>query len=117
MKRKFENHAYKKTILYQKQPEKQTLEDNSLIYTYINNAYEIYVITDINENVFTCKRQGKFTFKTNLLPNYNWRSVGVFKKGPIGNESFNVNRHEIAGKAISVLNMLITCPNNVLTEK
>lgn len=117
MKRQLEHHTCQKSIFFQEQRKTKGMEDNSLVYTYTDNKHEIYVITDINENVFTCKRQGRFEYKTPLLPNHDWKTVGVYKKGPIGNDSYHINKEDIQGKVINVLNMLITCPNNVLTEK
>lgn len=97
---------------------KNSLENNSLIYTYKNNQHELYVINSIvNENEYLCNRQGKFLFKSSLLPNYDWKSVGVYRKGPIGDESYTISRNEIKGKVINVLDMLMTCPINVLNEK
>ena len=117
MKRKIEYHNCEKSILYKNQDNtKDTMEDNSLIYTFEQNKHELYVITEINGDVFTCKRHGKFKYKTPLLPTHDWNSVGVFRKGPIGDETFEVNRNQVKGKAISVQNMIITCPKNVLME-
>ena len=116
MKRQLEFHSCEKTILYQKVKEKQTMENNSLIYTYNNNTHDFFVITDINEDVFTCRRHGKFEFKPILLPTFDWKTVGVYRKGPIGSQVFNIHKNEIKGKAICVLNMIISCPINVLHE-
>ena len=116
MKRQLECHKCEKTILYTIQNEKQSLEDNSLIYTFENNMYAFYVITSIEEHEFTCKKQGKFEFKSELLPNFDWKTIGVFKKGPTGSDFYKVKKNEVKGKIISVLNMLITCPINVLRE-
>ena len=116
MKRRLEFHKCEKSILYTKESEKKSMENNSLIYTYSNNTHEFFVITDINGEEFTCKRQGKFEYKSPLLPNLNWNTVGVCRKGPIGSETFNIQKNEIKGKAMCVMNMLITCSINVLLE-
>ena len=117
MKRAIEPHNCNKSIVYSARKKSDSMEDNSLIYTYNNNEYNFYVITKIEGDEFTCNKQGKFTYHTDLLPNYNWKSVGVFRKGPIGTELIKVNRNEVKGKVIDVLNMVITCPINVLNEK
>ena len=117
MKRKLEYHTCKKAISYSVPPKEDSLENNSLIYTYENNLYNLYVITKINGNDFLCKKQGKFQYQPSVLPNYDWKSIGVFRKGPIGTDIFNVHKSEIKGKVLSVLNMLVTCPENVLLEK
>lgn len=116
MKRNLQFHTCEKSIYYTVQNDRECTENNSLIYTYNNDRYEFYVIKDINEDEFVCQRQGKFEFNSELLPNIDWKTVGVFKKGPTGCEFFNVNKNEVKGKVINVLNMLITCPINVLRE-
>ena len=118
MKRKLEHHTCEKSIFYSEKNDEKKMENNSLIYTFDNNEHNLYVITKIqNENEFICKRHGKFNYQTPLLPNYNWKSVGVFRKGPIGPTEYTINKNDIKGKVFSVLNMLITCPINVLNEK
>ena len=116
MKRQLEFHTCQKSIYYSAKGTKETLENNSLIYTYNDNKHELYVIMEMNEEIFTCRRQGKFEYRSSLLPNIDWKTVGVFKKGPIGSDIFEINKNDIKGKVICVLNMLITCPINVLLE-
>ena len=117
MKRLLEYHTCKKSIYYSEVSEKETMENNSMIYTVNNGKYEFYIITKIDGNEFTCKKQGKFEYKTPILPSLKWSTVGVYRKGPTGTELFSINRNEIRGKLISVLDMIITCPFNVLNEK
>ena len=118
MKRLLEHHVCEKNIVYKEAKENNTtLENNSLIYTYTNNKHELYVITSIDNDVFYCKRQGKFEFKSSLLPNYDWKSVGVYRCGPIGSENFIIPKAEVQGKVLKVLDKLITCPRNVLNEQ
>ena len=116
MKRKLEYHACHKKIYYSKENTKESMENNSHIYTYRDKKYDFYVINEINEGVYTCRRQGRFEFKSSLIPNYDWKSVGVFKRGPVGSKIFHINENEIKEKGIYVLNMLVTCPINVLRE-
>lgn len=117
MKRSTENHNCKTTILYQERKDSENMENNSMIYTFNNNTYEIYIITSIDNGVYTCKRQGKFKFSSTLLPTLDWSSIGVFRQGAIGSKIYQIPREDIKGKVINVLNMLITCPENVLREK
>ena len=117
MKRSLEHHTCSNTILYTDDKKKNTMENNSLIYTYHNNEYNTYVISEINGDEFTCRKQGKFIYKTDILPNYDWKTVGVFKKGPIGNETHKILKKNVKGKFINVQNLIITCPINVLNEK
>ena len=117
MKRKLEYHTCKKSIYYEEENKKEKMENNSLIYTYLNEKHEMYVITSIQNDEFICKRQGKFEYKSQLLPHYDWKTVGVYKQGPIGPDFFTVLKNDVAGKVISVQNLLITCPINVLVEK
>ena len=117
MKRASEYHVCEKTVFYKEKTDNVTLENNSLIYTFKNNKHELYVITAIDNDQFTCKRLGKFQYKSALLPNYDWKSIGVFRQGPIGSDTFVIQRNEIKGKVLNVLNFLITCPTNVLNEK
>ena len=118
IKRKLEFHTCKKTILYaEKKKEKNTLENNHLVYTFINNQYNLYVINEINGDLLTCQKQGKFQYKPDLLPNHDWKSIGVFRRGPVGSDTSIIPKKDIKGKVLSVLDMLITCPENVLQEK
>lgn len=116
MKRQLQHHTCQKSVYYSP-PKQNVKENNSLIYLYKNNESDLYVINHIDGDIFTCKKQGKFQYHSTLLPNYDWNSIGVFKKGPIGEEDFYINRNEIKGKVLSVLNVLITCPINVLNEQ
>ena len=117
MKRSTEYHVCEKEIVYEPQKNNHTLENNSLIYTYTNNKYELYIISSMENDTFHCKRQGKFQFKSSLLPNYDWNSIGVFRRGPIGSDTYEIHKNEIQGKFLNVLDMVITCPTNVLNEK
>lgn len=116
IKRQLEYHTCVKSVKYAKY-KNNVMEDNSLIYLYKNTEYELYVIKDIQGETFTCKRQGKFQYTSSILPNYDWKTIGIFKEGPIGEEDFYINKNEIKGKVVNVLNVLVTCPLNVLNEQ
>ena len=117
MKRKLEHHVCEKSIFYKAQTKNVTMENNYSVHTFTNNKHELYIVKDINGDELTCIKQGKFVFKTNLLPNYDWQSIGVFKLGPTGNKTFKIKKNEVKGKFLNVLNILVTVPNNVLNEK
>ena len=125
VKRLLEFHHCKKTTFYSAK-KKPTLgnrfnpgkEDNSLIYI-LNEDQKIIVYSiaeKINENEFLCNEQGIFHYKTHLVQDYNWSSVGVFKQGPISEEKQKIETRNIQGKVMKVNNLLITCPLNVLHE-
>lgn len=92
-------------------------ETNSLIYTFINNTYQIYKIAEIMNDSLVCFRQGKYAMNFKETPTLNWQQVGVFKRGPISNDTEIVLVKNVSGKVLEVDNLLITCPNNVLREK
>ena len=117
MKRSIEFHKCEKTIFYSKEGKTETQENNSIIYTFQNNTYEFYVIQEITDNVFICKRQGKFEYHSTMLPALEWKKIGVFRQGAVGTQIYRIQKNEVKGKVINVLNMLITCPINVLNEK
>lgn len=116
MKRSIEHHVCQKSIVYNVKTT-NSLENDSLIFTIKNGKHEFYIITSITNDEFICQRQGKFEFKTPILPNYDWKSVGVYRKGPIGPDIFRIPKQDVKGKFLCVLNMIITCPINVLNEK
>lgn len=126
MKRLLEHHKCEKSTFFK--PEKQPKpgvkfnppkENNHSIYvTNENETLSMYSIHEIiDEDRFLCKIQGKFKFKSNLTPEYNWSAVGVYKVGPISDETKIIHRNEISGKVLKVNGYLITCPNNVLHEQ
>ena len=95
-------------------------ENNHLVYVYkeTTKATTMYSIIEIiNENEFQCNIQGKFQVNMPLTPEYNWSTVGVYRKGPISEELHVINRKDISGKVIVVQDYLITCPLNVLHEQ
>ena len=118
MKRILEYHICEKTIHYSPEKQTPTKENNSLVYTYNDDNICMYKIMErIDENSFNCKRQGKFTANFPLTPEYTWSDVGVFKIGPLSEESHVINVNSIKGKVLKVNGYLITCPANVLIEQ
>ena len=93
------------------------LESNRLIYTYVKKKYEIFQITDIDNNTVTCNRVGKYPAVFQQTPSINWSTVGVFKKGGICSETTKLCTSEVCGKVLIVGKYLVTCPINVLNEK
>lgn len=126
VKRILEHHYCEKTmyIATEKKPKigvkfNPPKENNSLIYVFNDNQkHELYKVEEIiDNNHFRCKIQGKFPFKHPLTLEYNWTNVGVFRLGPLSEETKIIKRSEICGKVIQVNNLLITCPKNVLFEQ
>ena len=126
VKRLLEYHTCEKNTFFK--PEKKPKpgvkfnpgkENNHSIYVFNENeTISMYSIQEvIDDQKFLCKIQGKFPFKSELTPEYDWSTVGVFKTGPISDETKIIHRHEISGKVIKVNGYLITCPNNVLHEQ
>lgn len=93
------------------------MECNSVIYCYKKKEYSFYKISDINEDIMTCHKIGKYTTTFNDNINLPWSSVGVFRKGGTSSETCAIKSSEISGKALNVGKYLITCPINVLKEK
>ena len=98
------------------------LESNNYIYTFVHRQYQIYRIIDIeHEQTVSCKKIKVKTSRFAETPTLNWKNVGVFERTTEeeeeGEEIVQVERKFIAGKMIKVLNLFITCPNNILEEK
>ena len=78
----------------------------------------MYKIKNINESGhLQCVRQGRFPIYFPEVPSFDWNSVGVYRKGPETNKNVIILPADVHGKVIEVNDMLITCPNNILTEK
>ena len=90
------------------------MERNSLIYCYNNNTHEFYKIISVHQNHVTCYKQGRFPAIFNETPALQWNRVGVYKMGSLSNEKQYIPYQSICGKALNVLNFLITCPINIL---
>ena len=127
IKRLLEHHTCEKTTFFQ--PEKKPVagkkfnppkENNHLVYVFNdeNQKITMYNIVEIlNNDEFRCQIQGKFTLKMQLTPEYDWGKVGVFKIGPLSDDTYVINRNQISGKVMKVNGYLITCPLNVLHEQ
>lgn len=120
MKRTLESHYCTKPIKYscQKKPN-HGMENNSMIYVLNDkNEHEIFNIIEMDEqNSFKCTKQGKYEYRSNLTPEINWSSVGVYEAGPSSEVVKTIKKKEIHGKVLKVNNFLITCPINVLNEQ
>ena len=125
MKRILEHHKCEKTTYFcpEKKPKpgvkfNPPKENNSLIYVYQNHSFHMYSIDEVvDDDNFRCKIQGKFRATMPLTPEYDWSKVGVFKVGPLSEETKMIRRSDVAGKVIRVKEYLITCPLNVLHEQ
>ena len=100
-------------------PTDTQMESNNLIYTFSDSKHHIFLIVAITAKEITCKKVDFYPLLTPILPNIDWRTVGVYKKGPVSCDgtSIRLDKKEIAGKIILVKDLYITCPSNVLNEK
>lgn len=115
LKRMLTKHECIEKIYYR---EKDTnRECNSLIYVYENNDHHIYQIKKIEGDNFICNRLGNHAYESPHTRTCNWSSVGVYKKGGLSSDDVIIDRHNVDGKVMKVMNLLITCPANVLREK
>lgn len=126
VKRILESHYCEKTIFYnvEKKPKpgkkfNPGKENNSLIYTLDDNyAVHMYIIIEVlDHDTFECHIQGKFPLKIDIVPEYKWSDVGVYKIGAVNEDPVIIKRNDISGKVIKVNDYLITCPLNVLLEQ
>lgn len=115
LKRTIAPHCCESSIYYS--PNDSPLECNSLIYTFNDNEYQLFKIVSIEDTSFHCYKVGKYEANFIETPTLNWSKIGVFKAGGISDELVTVEKDDIAGKVIRVLEYFITCPINVLREK
>ena len=116
LKRLISSHCCEFKIYYS--PKDTALECNSYVYTFCDKEYSIFKIVSIeNDTTFHCLKVGKYEASFPETPTLNWSKVGVFKAGGVSDEFVTIERDNVAGKVIRVLNHFITCPLNVLQEK
>ena len=68
-------------------PKDTALECNSLVYTFENEAYKIYKVTDTRKNMLKCQTIGKLPATFKEIPALNWSSIGVFRNGGLSNNT------------------------------
>ena len=122
MKRQLDPHTCKNSIKYSTMPHIDNRnigkENNHCVYVLKNNVHCMYNIMYKNDdNTFSCVKQGKFDLKFKEVGNLDWKKVGVYQLGPVCSQPVVIREEEIMGKVICFDKYLITCPNNVLTEK
>ena len=115
LKRSLSSHNCNKNIYYSAND--TPIESNSYIYCYNDNTHHMYKIISVHESHVTCYQQGFQPISFPETPRIEWKKVGVFKQGPMGNSKISVQLSDISGKVILVRNLFITCPNNVLQEQ
>ena len=115
IKRTISSHCCKQPIYFS--PKDTAMESNSYIYTYENHNYNIFKIMSIDGDSFHCFKVGKYQATFPETPTLNWSNVGVFKAGGISDVMVDIERKNVSGKVLRVLNHFITCPINVLEEK
>ena len=94
-----------------------SLECNKLIYTFEKKEYSFYQVSDIDGDIITCNKIGKYPAVFPETPNINWSTVGVFKKGGVCYTPTILNSSLIRGKLLHVGKYVLTCPKNILNEK
>lgn len=115
IKRILSHHTCENTIYYSST--ETSLENNTLVYCFVDLTYKIYKIVNIQDDYLVCYRVGKYPHQFHEYSSVNWSKVGVFQKGPIDNELTKIHKNSVSGKVMEIDNLLITCPNNVLREK
>lgn len=117
LRRSLSYHTCEKTIFFS--PKETSMENNSLIYVYENEKYNMYKIISIdkeNPNILVCNVQGRIELEFADAADVNWSSVGVFREGATGQEIIEIDRGNVHGKVLKVSSLLMTCPNSVLRE-
>ena len=115
MKRTLKNHTCDDKIFLSNYD--TPMECNKYVYSFSRNQYHLYEISEINRNVLTCHKVGKYPAYFPETPELDWSTVGVFKKGGVCSETVDINMSDIHGKAVVVEKYILTVPNNVLSEK
>lgn len=114
LKRAIGHHTCESKIKFK--TEETSLECDNLIYTFRNQSYNFYKITEIDGDHLHCV---KITTKEKFypcVPNLKWELVGHFELDEITNEKKSIEA-KFAGKVIKINENLITCPRNILIEK
>lgn len=118
LKRSLSFHCCEKTIFYSN---KNTgLEDNSLVYIFVDKKHTMYKIIDIDENdkdLLYCNVQGIIPIDFEEAKDLDWSTVGVYREGATGNDVIELNRNNVHGKVIKISSLLITIPKNILHEQ
>ena len=115
IKRTISPHCCKPTIFFS--PKETPLESNSHVYTFNDKKYSFYKIIAIDDMEMECLKVGKYPVSFPETPTLDWAKVGVFKAGGISDEIVKISKTDVSGKVIRVLDLFLTCPNNVLEEK
>ena len=115
IKRAITNHRCRNEIYIS--PKNTSMECNNIIYCYEQQTYKIYVVNEIVGNILTCQKQETLECFFPETPSLKWGLVGVFKKGNLLDNPVQIQRKNVKGKVLNVLDYLITCPLNVLLEK
>ena len=76
----------------------------------------MYKICETQGNILICRQQGYYPVVYKETPEISWETVGVYKEGGLSDDNVFVLKQHVCGKVLRVLNLLITCPINVLRE-
>lgn len=118
LKRSLSNHCCEIPIYFSNR--ETSLENDTLIYVWENNRHNMYLIKEVFHDELLCTKINKEVVEFDECPMLEWKTVGVYKKTEDDNASNDdviIEKKKVSGKVIKVLNLLITCPNNVLREK
>lgn len=93
------------------------MESNSQIYQFDGNTFHFFKIMHIDDETLYCQKLSKSEAYFPETPDLHWSKVGVFKAGNLTTEMAQIAKNNVSGKFLTVDNLFLTCPANVLEEK
>lgn len=117
LKRNLSKHCCEIPIYYS--DHETSLENDTLIYVWAHNDHNIYHIKELlNQEELLCNKITKEKVVFEEANTLEWHKVGVYKKGEILTEQdIIIRKEDVSGKVIEVLDLYMTCSNNILREK
>lgn len=115
MKRILSHHCCENSIYFSDHT--TPLENNTLIYCFKDLTHTFYKIKEVHKNYLVCVKLGKKEKKFPELHQFNFSHLGIYEKGLESDDLVKIKIEKVDGKALEVLDLFITCPNNVLREK
>lgn len=119
LKRILEKHCCEPSITYSTY--ETALENNSLVYTFVDREYHFFKIVNIEDSNLHCVEINKRNKSFPETPTINWSKLGVFEEvvqeEDIDAVTVVIPEHVIAGKVIRVKNLLLSFAKNVLLEQ
>jgi surface polysaccharide O-acyltransferase-like enzyme len=115
IKRQLPHNHCKRTIRYRAKETTKSCDKN--FYVFKNGKYSFYNIITINsDKTFTCKMYSTKKYDHTGINQLSWENVGVYRVHTLHDKLIKIDQNDVSGKAIVVLDCIITCPNNVLQE-